>query len=106
MLFEKCMHLYPEIQKPEWHWLLIHCNKTVCSVLYCYVIHAVHMGSFSLYAVAGEHACLSRNCISFEGNIDFTLLHSEWPKLHRVLAILSAIGLRIRCMLVVRSSRL
>ena len=23
-----------------------------------------------------------------------TLLHSEWPKLHRVLAILSAIGLR------------
>ena len=24
----------------------------------------------------------------------FTLLHSEWPKLHRVLAILSAIGLK------------
>ena len=24
-----------------------------------------------------------------------TLLHSEWPKLHRVLAILSAIGLNI-----------
>ena len=23
-----------------------------------------------------------------------TLLHSEWPKLHRVLAILSAIGLK------------
>ena len=26
--------------------------------------------------------------------IPLTLLHSEWPKLHRVLAILSAIGLR------------
>ena len=24
----------------------------------------------------------------------FTLLHSEWPKLHRVLAVLSAKGLR------------
>ena len=24
---------------------------------------------------------------------NLTLLHSEWPKLHRVLAILSAIGL-------------
>ena len=23
----------------------------------------------------------------------FTLLHSEWPKLHRVLAVVSAIGL-------------
>ena len=24
-----------------------------------------------------------------------TLLHSEWPELHRVLAILSAIGLKV-----------
>ena len=26
-----------------------------------------------------------------------TLLHSEWPKLHRVLAILNAIGLNTEC---------
>ena len=26
-------------------------------------------------------------------NSGLTLLHSEWPKLHRVLAILSAVGL-------------
>ena len=25
-----------------------------------------------------------------------TLLHSEWPKLHRVLAVLSAVGLRVK----------
>ena len=25
----------------------------------------------------------------------FNLLHSEWPKLHRVLAVLSAIGLMV-----------
>ena len=25
--------------------------------------------------------------------VPLTLLHSEWPKLHRVLAILSAVGL-------------
>ena len=25
-----------------------------------------------------------------------TLLHSEWPKLHRVLAILSATGLKVK----------
>ena len=27
-------------------------------------------------------------------DIRLTLLHSEWPKLHRVLAVLSAIGLK------------
>ena len=30
------------------------------------------------------------------GNLYLTLLHSERPKLHRVLAILSAIGLKTR----------
>ena len=29
-----------------------------------------------------------------KGLVGLTMLHSEWPKLHRVLAILSAIGLR------------
>ena len=35
-------------------------------------------------------------CSSMFGNysILLTLLHSEWPKLHGVLAVLSAIGLR------------
>ena len=27
-------------------------------------------------------------------SVNFTLLHSEWPKLHRVLAILSAVGFK------------
>ena len=30
----------------------------------------------------------------FQQGLLLTLLHSEWPKLHRVLALLSAIGLR------------
>ena len=29
-------------------------------------------------------------------NVCLTLLHSEWPKLYRVLAILSAIGLKAK----------
>ena len=29
-----------------------------------------------------------------EQGLLLTLLHSEWPKLHRVLAVLSAIGLK------------
>ena len=33
--------------------------------------------------------------ISDQGRL-LTLLHSEWPKLHRVLAVLSAIGLKER----------
>ena len=34
-------------------------------------------------------------CIQYVGKCNFSLalLHSEWPKLHRVLAILSAKGL-------------
>ena len=32
---------------------------------------------------------------SAPAHLTLTLLHSEWPKLHRVLAVLSAIGLNI-----------
>ena len=33
------------------------------------------------------------NSVKTAAEIDLTLLHSEWPKLHRVLAVLSAKGL-------------
>ena len=32
-------------------------------------------------------------CYNCQKSLVFTLLHSEWPKLHRVLALLSAVGL-------------
>ena len=31
----------------------------------------------------------------WSNKLPLTLLHSEWPKLHRVLAVLSAVGLRM-----------
>ena len=31
---------------------------------------------------------------TFSPDVDLTLLHSEWPKLYGVLAILSAVGLK------------
>ena len=40
--------------------------------------------------------CLLDKPTLMEQGLLLTLLHSEWPKLHRVLAVLSAIGLKER----------
>ena len=48
-------------------------------------------------------SCIRVNSAN-QGKIALTLLHSEWPKLHRVLAVLSAIGLRIKIFMFVEIS--
>ena len=56
----------------------------------------------ALSSFSSEHLCCqdSTACLTVLAHHiktvtqNFTLLHSEWPKLHRVLAILSAVGLR------------
>ena len=43
-------------------------------------------------ALSGEVSCIGTGLVC----LALTLLHSEWSKLHRVLAVLSAIGLSLK----------
>ena len=55
-----------------------------------YIDTLIILASFSKGNILCDSCLLSLS----KGENPFTLMHSEWPKLHRVLAILSAIGLR------------
>ena len=46
----------------------------------------------------GKNLLLVKQILRFYSGSCLTLLHSKWPKLHRVLAVLSAIGLRMGCL--------
>ena len=59
---------------------------------------SVYLHVFSARFTKEDNFC---DCMCFYGQqsplkmgVHLILLHSEWPKLHRVLAVLSAVGLR------------
>ena len=47
----------------------------------------------TIYKSESKKLLLFLNMLCDKTELNLTLLHSEWPKLHRVLAVLSAIGL-------------
>ena len=57
-------------------------------------VNAISVFYLSLFSIMVNSK--RKEFATIAGNLYLTLLHSEWPKFHRVLAILSAIGLKTR----------
>ena len=56
----------------------------------------IHVHEVSILCIAAQISTCRLKIQNAFITSDLTLLHSEWPKLHRVLAILNAIGLKVQ----------
>ena len=57
------------------------------------LLHGIKVSNYIFRGITPSFLCFD---YLLNGSQLLTLLHSEWPKLYRVLAILSAIGLKKR----------